>query len=448
MCGITGVYNVPKAGELMKRMLHALQNRGTDAVGIDTFDNKEHNSFKAAKTVSDGVTDDVLMNLTGNCGVGHVRYATAADSSAAVNFQPLSLQVGTDVFAIVHNGNFTNCEELENTVLKGTPFFSQSDTERFFQLILQHYADHELFASIEYALDHMKGSCSSVLARSHELIAIRDTSGNRPLYWGTYDEGYVVASETCALDDIGVFQYHEIPPGTIMSFSPAGIRTHSLPMTERHLCSFEWVYFGYPTSTISGVQVAAFRRDLGRALWQEQGLQTDVVVAVPDSSTLIGDGYIQNNKASVLDRSIIMRKHNTGRTFIIPGQGARRKAVADKFSFRTDLIANKRITVIDDSLVRGTTAHGISSSLRERGAREVHWRFASPRIIAPCHYGINTPNQASLLAANLTNADIATKIGADSVAFLSMERFAAVIQKHAIAPEDCCFACMNNNYWH
>ncbi len=448
MCGIVGVYNIPDASQILRKMLHALQNRGTDATGIITLTGYEQFDFRSPKKSSDCLTQDVLQRLEGTIGIGHNRYATASNSASEKNIQPLSLLVAGEPISIAHNGNFTNCAELEETVLKGTPFFSQSDTERFFRLILKHYREMDFVESISLALQNMKGSCSAVITRPNELIAVRDSWGNRPLYWGRLHNGYVVASESCALDDIGVYDFQEIPPGTLISFSPQGIQHLALPETEKRICSFEWLYFAFPSSTVSGIQVAEFRRSLGCALNQEHGIQTDLIVAVPDSSTLIGEGYAREKSWGAYDPSIITRKHDTGRTFIKSGEAARRKAVEDKFSFRTDLIRGKSITVIDDSVVRSTTSRGITQSLRDRGATAVHWRIASPPIPGACYYGINTPKREDLIAARSNNREMCREIGADSIEFLSLERFKQTIDAHGVDSKNCCFACMDLQYWH
>jgi len=447
MCGIAGVYHINNASVVLRDMLHALQNRGTDATGVVTFAGGEHYMFHSPKKVSAALSPAVLAELPGKCGIGHNRYPTASNSKQSTNIQPIVLQVGAEVLTIAHNGNFTNIAELEAGPLKGTAFFSQSDTERFFRLIAKHYQSDTFLVSIEKALGQMKGSCSAVMMRSQELIAIRDASANRPLYWGKLGRGYVVASETCALDDIGVFEHNEIPPGTILSFSPRGIATTTLAKTPEHRCSFEHLYFANPTSYINGIQTADFRRTVGRALNQEHGIATDLIVAVPDSSTFIGEGYHAEKAWGLYDQSIIIRKHDTGRTFIMPGQDERIKAVERKFSFRTDRIAGKSITVIDDSVVRSTTSYGITQSLRERGATAIHWRIAGPRIVNPCHYGINTPERDELVAASKSNPEIARTLGADSVEFLSLARFKQVIDEAGVAPSKCCFTCMGDPYW-
>lgn len=447
MCGIAGVYNVTNASAVLRDMLHALQNRGTDATGVVTFTGAEHHVFHSPKKVSAALTPAALAQLLGNCGIGHNRYPTAGNSKQSTNIQPMVLQVGAEVLTIAHNGNFTNTAQLEDGPLNGSAFFSQSDTERFFRLIVQHYQSDTLLVSIEKTLGQMEGSCSAVMMQSQELIAIRDASANRPLYWGKLGRGYVVASETCALDDIGVFEHHEVLPGTILSFSPRGIATATVSKKQERRCAFEHLYFANPTSYINGIQTADFRRAVGRALNQEHGIATDLIVAVPDSSTFIGEGYHAQKAWGLYDQSVIIRKHDTGRTFILPGQDERIKAVERKFSFRTDRIAGKSITVIDDSVVRSTTSYGITQSLRERGATAIHWRIAGPRIVNPCHYGINTPQRDELIAATKSNVEIARTLGADSVEFLSLDNFKQVIHEQGMSPSKCCFTCMGDPYW-
>lgn len=449
MCGIVGVYNQPDAAELLRSLLHGLQNRGQEAVGVVTLENAERHVHREEGRVTDSLTPTILDSLEGNSGIGHVRYSTVAGSQNRDNVQPLTFDsVNGQPVAIAHNGNFTNCAALEATDLSGTPFVSRSDTERFFRLILKRWRESDLLPAIAEALERMEGACSAVFLRPHELVAIRDARGVRPLYWAKRGDGYVVASETCALDDISVFAYQEIPPGTIMSFSPAGIHTITLAPKPLKLCSFEWVYFAFPTSTISGISVPAFRHQLGVALAKEYPINADVVCAVPDSSNLIARGYAATHQSIIYDPGLIIRKHNTGRTFTAPGQAARKKAVADKFSFQTDCIRGRRVLLIDDSLVRGTTSKGVVQKIRERGAAEVHMLIGSPPVIGACHYGINTPHDHELMAAQMDIPSIARTIGLDSINFLSMERFQDVISRAGVPAANCCFACMDRQYWH
>jgi len=449
MCGVAGVYNLPNAAQAIAKMLHALQHRASDATGVMTYEGFAHYKFTAAERASTALTPARLSKLLGSNGLGHNRYATTGSSKGMENIHPLSLKVGREMFSIVHNGNFPDIQVIEEGVLHGTPFFSDTDTERFFHLILLELQTNDILQSIEKALGQMSGSCSAVLMKPFEMIAIRDGSSCRPLYWGKSGHGYAVASETCALDDIGIFTYHEVPPGTLISFSAQGVVTHALPKGEQNRCSFEKVYYGYPTSTLDGIQLADFRRDLGRALGKEHPTTTDYVVAAPDSSTFIGQGYAQTlTDGTIHDSSILLRKHDTGRTFILPDTVAREKAVEQKFSFQSNKIVGKSITVIDDSIVRGTTCARITQCLRDRGATQVHWRIASPHIIGSCHYGIETADPKQLIATKMNDAEICRHIGADTVEFLSLEQLQAVLAAHGLPTKDTCFACMDLKYWH
>lgn len=446
MCGIVGGYNIPQVSTAMYTLLHALQNRGREAAGMVTIADGAAYSKRFPGTVSANFTENVLQTLPGRIGIGHTRYSTAKDSTSPVNNQPFCYEVGSLPIAFVHNGNFTNTDELEKTVLSGVPFSTHSDSDRFFRLILREYRDNEILEAIARALKKMEGVCSGILMLNNELIAIRDSWGTRPLYWAQLGSGYVVASETCALDDLGALEWHEVPAGTLISFSSRGMKTRELGGKKRRFCSFEWVYFGFPTSEISGIHVASIRRAFGVALAKEHPIETDRVVGVPDSSILYAEGYAET-LGGHHDQSLLVRKHNTGRTFIEPGQARREKAVGEKFSYGPD-IRGKSITVIDDSLVRGTTTKQIIEGFRLRGAAEIHVRIGSPPVTGSCFYGISTAKRKRLLASRMEVEEICRYIGADTLEFLSLPRFKKVIKQHEVNPSHCCFACMDGKYFH
>jgi amidophosphoribosyltransferase len=448
MCGIAGALNIPDAALVVRAMLHSLQNRGQQAAGIFSLEDKTYHQHRGLGTVANDIPEEILVGLKGNQAIGHNRYATAPNSAGVENIQPIFFTVDEQPIAIAHNGNFTNTKELEAGELHGTPFLTKSDTERFLRLLLREHRTATLEQSIIATLGKMQGTCSAVLTLPGKLIAVRDSWGNRPLYWGKYQDGYVVASETCALDAIGVFDYKEVDAGTVLTFTEEGVEIEVFGDTPRRFCSFEWVYFSFPTSEIFGVHTATIREAFGRQLAREHPVKADVIAGVPDSSNCAALGYAGVNRRGVFNRDLIVRRHNTGRTFIIPGQAKRKRAVTDKFSFDTQNIEGKRIVLIDDSLVRGTTSRGISRSLRERGATEVHWRIAAPPVTGQCYYGINTAKRELLLAANLSNAEMCANIEADSLEFLSMEGFQSVISGQGVEPSDCCFACMNGEYFH
>ena len=448
MCGIAGAIGVDNSAHVVRIMLHALQNRGQEAAGIISINDKTAHKFHGLGTVANDIPTAALDALLGKIAVGHNRYATAKNSDGAENIQPLLMKVDGAPMVMAHNGNFTNIAQLEETALKGTPFLSSSDTERFFRLMLREFRSTELKESIDATLQKMEGSCAALLAEPTQLIAIRDSWGNRPLHWGRFQDGFVIASETCALDALGVFEHFEVKAGTMVVFTLEGaVSIEQLTEGPKRLCTFEWVYFSSPVSTVFGVDVTNIRRDFGRALALEHPVKADVIAGVPDSSVIAATGYAEASESGVLDQNIILRRHNTGRTFITPGQQKRARGVFDKFAFHTGHIKDQRIVLIDDSVVRGTTSKGITASLRERGAKEVHWRIASPPVIGPCHYGIAT-REGEMLAKNTTETEMAAHIGADSVRFLSMQSFQSVIRQHGVSPDDGCFACMDGKYWH
>jgi amidophosphoribosyltransferase len=448
MCGIAGAIGVDAASAAIRTMLHALQNRGQQAAGIVSINGTKKHEHRSYGAVTDFPQEE-LDRLMGNIAIGHNRYATAANSDGPKNMQPFLMTIGGEPIAIAHNGNFTNIPDIEETELKGTPFVSESDTERFFRLLLRTHRTESLENSIVATLEKMRGSCSAVLALPGRLIAVRDSSGNRPLFWGRLGNGFVVASETSGLDAVGVFTWQEVSPGTIVTFCDDGELYISGPFGDdmRRYCPFELVYFGQITSTLYGIPVTNIREEFGRELAREHPVQADIILGIPDSGTLSASGYGELHTSGVFKPHAIIRRHNTGRTFIKSGQRKREQGVSEKFGFTSSEIVGKRVIVVDDSLVRGTTSRRITEELRARGASEVHWRISSPPVTGPCHYGIAT-RTGELLAADHSIAEMCVDIGADSLQFLSLQGFKRVIARYGVNPDDCCFACMDGNYWH
>lgn len=448
MCGIAGAIGVENATETIRMMLHALQNRGQQAAGIVSIDGMKKYEYRSKGTVIEFPQEELDL-LVGNIAIGHNRYATAANSDGPKNMQPFLMSVDDEPIAIAHNGNFTNIKFLEAQELTGVPFVSESDTERFFRLLLRAWRENSLERSIIDTLTKMRGSCTALITLPDRLIAIRDSTGNRPLVWGRCGDGYVVASESSALDAIDVLEWQEVKPGTMISFSTDGSYFISDEFGDgiRRLCPFELVYFGQETSKIFGIPVADIRKAFGRQLALEHPVETDIILGIPDSGTPSAAGNSEGNGSGTLERHAIIRRHNTGRTFIKSGQAKRARGVADKFGFDTDKIRDQRVVVVDDSLVRGTTSTSITEKLRNRGATEVHWRISSPPVTGPCHYGIATKT-GELLAADHSVDQMRDFIGADSLEFLTLEGFKRVIADHGVNPSDCCFACMDGNYWH
>ena len=448
MCGIVGTINVENSTEAIRMMLHALQNRGQQAAGIVTLDGTKKHEYRAPGTVIEFPLEE-LDSLVGNIGIGHNRYATAANSSGPKNMQPFLMTVDNEPIAIAHNGNFTNTQTLREEELKGVPFVSESDTEVFFRLLLRAWRSGSFEDSVIKTLAQVQGSCSAVVALPGRLIAIRDSTGNRPLFWGRSGDGYVVASENCALDAIGVFIWHEVAPGTIVTFTDDGqvIVSKEFGDGKRRFCPFELIYFAQITSTIYGIPIANIRESFGQELALEHPVEADIILGVPDSGTLSAVGYSQKNQSGTFDLALAMRRHNTGRSFTRSGQAKRERVVADKFAFATEKIRGKRAVVVDDSLVRGTTSTSITEQLRNRGATEVHWRIPSPPVTGPCHYGIAT-KAGELLATDHSVEEMRDIIGADSLEFLSLGAFKRVIASYGVSPDDCCFGCIDGNYWH
>ena len=447
MCGIAGAIGVDNATESIRMMLHALQNRGQQSAGIVSIDDMKKHEYRSKGTVIEFPQEELDL-LVGSIAIGHNRYATAPNSDGPKNMQPFLVTIRGEPIAIAHNGNFMNMAEIEENELEGTPFVSESDTERFFRLLLRTYRADSLESSIVSTLEKMRGSCSAIIALPKRLVAVRDSSGNRPLFWGRLEKGFVVASETSALDALGVFDWQEVYPGTVVTLNDDGEVYISGPFGDdvRRYCPFELVYFGQITSTLYGIPVTAIREEFGRELAREHAVEADIVLGIPDSGTLSATGYGEVNVSGIFEPHAIIRRHNTGRTFIKSGQAKRERGVADKFGFATDKIAGKRVVVVDDSLVRGTTSKRITEELRSRGATEVHWRIPSPPVTGPCHYGIAT-KAGELLATDHTIAEMCKYIGADSLQFLSLGRFKAVIERYGVASSDCCFACMDGDYW-
>lgn len=453
MCGVVGAFNVQHASVVLRHMLHALQNRGRDGCGIFTTSTKDNETTyhvrKFLGTVADHFTSEVIETLPGKQGIGHTRYATVKGADSLQNLQPLYFDdVGGLHFAIAHNGNFTNVEEVQKTVLYHTPFNTSLDTERFFRLTLRENRKHGMLQSIANALSKMQGSCSALINTPDSVIAVRDASGNRPLFWGKKGKGYVLASETCALDSVGVLKWHEVPAGTIMSFSKEGIETVSLPEQPLRMCTFELLYFAFPTSVIFDVPVGRIRREFGRRLSEVHDSQTDLIIGIPDSGTPAAHGYSYGLRNTMADEDIIVRRHDTGKTFILRSQRLRRKAVSEKFDFATHLLRGKTVTLVDDSLVRGTTSLGITKALRKRGVREVHWRIPSPKVIESCYYGIATNNRESLLAVTHAHDEMRQEIDADSLEFLDLPHFQDVLRQYGLPTASGCFTCMNGVPWH
>jgi amidophosphoribosyltransferase len=450
MCGVFGVYGHPEAAKLTYLGLHALQHRGQESAGIVSSDGKRLYAHRAMGLVHDTYTQKDLSGLPGSASIGHVRYSTAGGSHLK-NAQPLAVDYARGSIAVAHNGNLTNAEELrERLEARGSIFQSQADTEVIIHLLAMS-TQRAIEDRIADALLHVKGAYSLVFLTEEALVAVRDPMGIRPLVLGRLPgtEGpNVVASEPTAFDLIDAKPVREVAPGEMVVIDKHGLRSsHPFAPSSRHSCVFEYVYFARPDSKIWGATVYEVRKNLGRRLALEQPAPCDIVIPVPDSGVPAAMGYAE--KAGVPFELGLIRSHYVGRTFIEPEQAIRHFGVRLKLNAVSDTIRDKRVVVIDDSIVRGTTSRKIVKMVRDAGAKEVHMRISSPPIRWPCFYGIDTPTRSELVASSHTNEEIARYITADSLGYLSLVGMLEAVTKtrgFAMAPGEFCHACFSGEY--
>jgi len=419
-CGVFGIFNHPDAAALTALGLHALQHRGQEAAGIVSFDGEHFHTERRLGLVGDHFTSrPVIDRLKGDMAVGHVRYSTCGDAVLR-NVQPLFVDLESGGFSLCHNGNLTNALTLrESLIQKGAICQSTTDTEVILHLVARSEKRQFVERFIE-ALLQVEGAYAFVGMTNKKLIGARDPFGIRPLVLGRLGESWVMASETCALDIIGAEFVREVENGEVVVCTREGIESHRfVPKHPPRLCIFEYIYFARPDSIIGGRSVYDVRKAMGRQLAEESPADADMVVPIPDSGVPAAVGYAQ---ASGLPFEFgIIRNHYVGRTFIEPEQRIRQLGVKLKHSANELQVKGKSIVLIDDSVVRGTTSVKIVQMMREAGAKEVHMRISSPPITHPDFYGIDTPEQDKLLAANRTIEEMREFIGADSLAFISVD---------------------------
>ena len=419
-CGIFGVYGHPDASALVALGLHALQHRGQEAAGIVSYDQKQFHAERRMGLVSEHFTkSNVIDNLPGDAAVGHVRYSTTGGTILR-NVQPLFADLTGGGFAVAHNGNLTNALTLRNDLVKqGAIFQSTGDTETILQLVARSKRGNTLSRLID-ALFQIEGAYSLVILTNKKLIGVRDPLGIRPLVIGQLNGKYILASETCALDIIDAEFVREVENGEIVIITQDGIESiKPFPPVKARPCIFEYIYFARPDSVAGGLSVYECRKSFGRQLANESHIEADLVIPVPDSGVPAAIGYAEaSNTPFELG---IIRNHYVGRTFIEPTQTIRAFSVKLKHNANRILVDKKRVILIDDSIVRGTTSIKIVQMMREAGATEVHMRIAAPPIRHPDFYGIDTPVQDQLLAANSSLEEMCDFIGADSLAFLTVD---------------------------
>jgi amidophosphoribosyltransferase len=451
MCGVVGVFGHPEAANLAYLGLYALQHRGQESAGIVSTDGTRLRAVREMGHVYDIFTANRLKDLPGFAAIGHVRYSTAGDSSKK-NAQPIAVDYAGGSVAVGHNGNLVNAVELrERLEADGAIFGTTSDTECIVHLIARS-RERTLPDRAADALRQVRGAYSLVFLTETSLVAVRDPMGFRPLVLGkarTKDknqETWVVSSETCAFELLEAEYVRDIEPGEMVIIDERGVRSVKpfAPQSPRR-CVFEWVYFARPDSTIDGTSVYRARERMGRRLAVEHPIPADVVIPVPDSGVAAAIGYAR--ESGIPYDQGLMRSHYMGRTFIEPSQQIRHFGVKLKLSPVREVLGGKRVVVVDDSIVRGTTSRKIVDMIRGAGAREVHMRISSPPTVGPCHYGIDTPTREDLLASSRTVEQIREFVGADSLGYLSLEGLHESVNGAGEGPSNgFCNACFSNDY--
>lgn len=440
-CGVCAVVGHSDAANLVYLGLYALQHRGQESAGIAVWDGLGIRAHRAMGYVADIFQRDVLSELPGSIAIGHVRYSTAGDSALA-NAQPLVVNTHFGPLAVAHNGNLVNAPRLRQELEgQGAIFQSTSDTEVILHLVARGQGVSVQNAIVR-ALETVRGAFSLVMLAKEQVIVARDPLGFRPLVLGKVDGAWVVASETCAFDLLGATVLREVEPGEVLLLYPQGWQQLKPPSLSPYAhCIFEHVYFARPDSRIFGEDVGVVRQRMGERLALEQPAIADVVVGVPDSGISAALGYA---RVSGLPFVIgMVRNHYVGRTFIEPKQSIRHFGVKVKLNPVRAVVAGKKVVLVDDSIVRGTTSRKIVTMLKQAGAQEVHLRISSPPTIAPCFYGIDTPERRELIAANSTVEEIRAFVGADSLGYLSVDGMLACLQ----SPErNFCTACFSGHY--
>jgi amidophosphoribosyltransferase len=443
MCGIFGVRGTPQAAALVHLGLYSLQHRGQESSGIVTVDDTGRaHSVRAMGLVSEGIADSEMPALTGSVGIGHTRYSTAGSSTLA-NAQPVVASVRGGAVSLAHNGNLTNATELRRELEDtGAIFSSTMDSEVIVHRIARSTATRPEDRLAE-ALAGVEGAYSLLVLIGDTLLAARDPRGWRPLVMGKLGDAVVFGSESCALDIIGAQVVREVEPGEIIVVDREGVRTGArLTQAESRRCVFEYVYFARPDSRVFGGSVDRARRSLGRRLAIEHPAPSaDLVFSVPDSSNSAALGFAE--ESGIPYELALIRNHYVGRTFIQPTQGARDAKVRVKYNAVREVLAGKRVVMVDDSIVRGTTTRGLVAMVRAAGATEVHMRVSSAPVTGPCYYGIDTPTREELIAANLTIPQIAEHLGVDSLGYLSLDGMLSSVPD---GPHGFCHACFSGDY--
>ena len=440
-CGVFGVYAPNEdVARLTFFALFALQHRGQESAGIATTDGKKLQVYADMGLVSQVFDEDSLNQLKGYIAIGHNRYSTRG-SSRICNAQPIIVGKDSSAIALAHNGNIVNAKHLHQELSdKGYTFRTSTDTEVIANLIL-FATDKDWVGKMRYAMHRLQGAYSLTIMTSQGLFAVRDPFGMRPLCLGSINGGWVIASESCALDHIGASFTREIEPGEIVSITENGVDSYREKVERRALCIFEYIYFARPDSMINGRLLHLTRQAMGEGLAQEHPVDADMVMGVPDSATAAGFGY--SRRSGIPLGEGLLKNRYVGRTFIEPDQRIRDLGVKLKFNPLPQMLNNKRLVVIDDSIVRGTTTPKVVKMLRKAGAKEVHMRICAPPIRYPCFFGVDMATRWELIAAQKTVPEVRDFIGADSLGYLSID---GLIEAVALPRDIFCTACFTGDY--
>ena len=440
-CGIFGVY---APGVDVSRLtffaLYALQHRGQESAGIATSDGKRIYLHTAMGLVAQAFTEDELSHLQGHIAIGHSRYSTTGSSQPA-NAQPILAETNSSSIVLGHNGNIVNAKFIRDELVQlGYNFSTTSDSEVISNLVLSS-TERSSVGRIKYATRRLQGAYSLVMMTRDKLIGVRDPLGVRPLCLGTIDGGWVIASETCALDHIGAQFVREIEPGEIVVINKNGVKSFMEESSRKAICIFEYIYFARPDSVIQGRLLYPARQAMGEILSRQHPVEADLVMGVPDSATAAGIGY--SHASGIPYCEGLLKNRYVGRTFIEPDQRLRDLGVALKFNPLSEMITGKRMVVVDDSIVRGTTTPRVVGLLKRAGAREVHLRICAPPIRYPCFFGVDMASRWELIAAQKTIPEIRDSLGADSLGYLTIE---GLIEAVALPKEIFCLACFTGDY--
>jgi amidophosphoribosyltransferase len=451
-CGVVGVSLADRnAARPLYYSLYALQHRGQESAGIVTHDGFQQHSHVDMGLVGDVFGEGDLDQLNGPAGIGHVRYPTAGGVNNCCA-QPFSVSFKSGALGLAHNGNLVNADELRDELESlGHAFTSSGDTEVIAHDLARNLLEEDLVRAVKRTMERIHGSYSLTIMHDDMVLGVRDPQGNRPLCIGKVDDGYVVASESAAIDTLDGELVRDVRPGELVLLEKGGTGFDSYQLVEPENtahCFFEHVYFARPDSVIDDNLVYEVRRNLGRKLWEESGIDTDVVMPVPDSGRAFASGYAEaanedEDADGVEFAEGLMKNRYVGRTFIMPTQDERERAVRLKLNPIKSTVEGKTVTIIDDSIVRGTTSNQLVDLLRDAGAEEVHMRIGAPPIVAPCYMGIDMASREELIAAGQSTEDVRDVIGADSLSYLSIDAIADVLGQ---SRADLCLGCVTGEY--